>query len=103
VVCLDTPHAKAALKLHVNQTDANGAWGLAHRHTGRFREVAVNPPFGLRSGKGCAGAAPYVCGGAGSVIAAPGIFSAGADGGIGSAKRDRQALAANGSLKYCVS
>ena len=29
VVCLDARHAKAALKLQVNKTDANDAWGLA--------------------------------------------------------------------------
>ena len=42
VVCLDARHAKAALKLQVNKTDANDAWGLAQIvRTGWFREVAV--------------------------------------------------------------
>lgn len=42
VVCLDARHAKAALSLRVNKTDANDAWGLAQVvRTGWFREVAV--------------------------------------------------------------
>lgn len=42
MVCLDARHAKAALKLQVNKTDANDAWGLAQIvRTGWFREVAV--------------------------------------------------------------
>ena len=42
VVCLDARHAEAALKLQVNKTDANDAWGLAQIvRTGWFREVAV--------------------------------------------------------------
>jgi transposase len=42
VVCLDARHAKAALSLQVNKTDANDAWGLAQIvRTGWFREVAV--------------------------------------------------------------
>jgi transposase len=42
VVCLDARHAKAALKLQINKTDANDAWGLAQIvRTGWFREVAV--------------------------------------------------------------
>lgn len=42
VVCLDARHAKAALSLQVNKTDANDAWGLAQVvRTGWFREVAV--------------------------------------------------------------
>ena len=46
----------------------------------------------------------YICGGTGLVIAASDIFSVGVDAGpICSTKRHRQALAANGSLKYCVS
>ncbi len=41
VVCVDARHAKAALKLQVNKTDANDAWGLAQIvRTGWFREVA---------------------------------------------------------------
>jgi transposase len=42
VVCLDARHAKAALSLQLNKTDANDAWGLAQVvRTGWFREVAV--------------------------------------------------------------
>lgn len=42
VVCLDARHAKAALTLQVNKTDANDALGLAHIvRTGWFREVAI--------------------------------------------------------------
>src|SRR5260370_27562924 len=42
VICLDARHAKAALKLQLNKTDANDAWGLAQIvRTGWFREVAV--------------------------------------------------------------
>lgn len=42
VVCLDARHAKAALSLQVNKTDANEALGLAQIvRTGWFREVAI--------------------------------------------------------------
>src|SRR5258708_6787700 len=42
VVCLDARHAKAALSLQVNKTDANDALGLAQIvRTGWYREVAV--------------------------------------------------------------
>lgn len=42
VVCLDARHAKAALSLQVNKTDANDALGLAQVvRTGWFREVAI--------------------------------------------------------------
>lgn len=42
VLCLDARHAKAALKMQINKTDANDAWGLAQVvRTGWFREVAV--------------------------------------------------------------
>ena len=42
VLCLDARHAKAALKMQINKTDADDAWGLAHIvRTGWFREVAV--------------------------------------------------------------
>ena len=42
VVCLDARHAKAALSLQVNKTDANDALGLAQIvRTGWFREVAI--------------------------------------------------------------
>jgi transposase len=42
VVCLDARHAKAALSLQINKTDANDALGLAQIvRTGWFREVAV--------------------------------------------------------------
>ena len=47
---------------------------------------------------------PIFAGGADSVIAASDIYSAGVDGEpICSTKRDREALGANGSPKYCVS
>jgi transposase len=42
VVCLDARHAKAALSLQVNKTDANDALGLAQIvRTGWYREIAV--------------------------------------------------------------
>ena len=42
VACLDARHAKAALKLQLNKTDANDALGLAQIvRTGWYREVAV--------------------------------------------------------------
>jgi transposase len=42
VVCLDARHAKAALKMQINKTDANDAFGLAHVvRAGWYREVAV--------------------------------------------------------------
>jgi transposase len=42
VICLDARHAKAALSLQVNKTDANDAFGLAQIvRTGWYREVAV--------------------------------------------------------------
>jgi transposase len=42
VVCLDARHAKAALSLQINKTDANDALGLAQVvRTGWYREVAV--------------------------------------------------------------
>ena len=42
VVCLDARHAKAALSLQVNKTDANDAHGLAQVvRTGWFREIAI--------------------------------------------------------------
>jgi transposase len=42
VICLDARHAKAALKMQINKTDANDAFGLAQVvRTGWFREVAV--------------------------------------------------------------
>jgi transposase len=42
VVCLDARHAKAALILQLNKTDANDAHGLAQIvRTGWFREVAI--------------------------------------------------------------
>jgi transposase len=41
-VCLDARHAKAALKLQINKTDANDAHGLAQvTRTGWYREVAI--------------------------------------------------------------
>jgi transposase len=42
VICLDARHAKAALSLQINKTDANDAYGLAQIvRTGWYREVAV--------------------------------------------------------------
>jgi transposase len=42
VICLDARHAKAALRMQINKTDANDAFGLAHVvRTGWYREVAV--------------------------------------------------------------
>src|SRR4051794_22444469 len=42
VVCLDARHAKAALKLQLNKSDANDARGLAQIvRTGWYREVAI--------------------------------------------------------------
>ena len=42
VVCLDARHAKAALSLQLNKTDANDAYGLAQIvRTGWYKEVAV--------------------------------------------------------------
>ena len=42
VICLDARHAKAALNMQLNKTDANDAHGLAQVvRTGWFREVAI--------------------------------------------------------------
>lgn len=42
VVCLDARHAKAALSMQLNKTDANDAYGLAQIvRTGWYKEVAV--------------------------------------------------------------
>jgi hypothetical protein len=42
IVCLDARHAKAALSLQINKTDANDAFGPAQIvRAGWFREVAV--------------------------------------------------------------
>ena len=42
VICLDARHAKAALRMQINKTDANDAFGLAQIvRTGWFREIAV--------------------------------------------------------------
>jgi transposase len=42
VVCLDARHAKAALRMQINKTDANDALGLAQVvRTGWFREIAI--------------------------------------------------------------
>lgn len=42
IVCLDARHAKAALAMRINKTDANDALGLAQVvRTGWYREVAV--------------------------------------------------------------
>jgi transposase len=52
VVCIDARHAKAALRMQINKTDANDAEGLAHiMRTGWFRAVHVKsmPAHGLRA------------------------------------------------------
>jgi transposase len=42
VVCLDARHAKAALSMQLNKTDANDAFGLAQIvRTGWYKEVTV--------------------------------------------------------------
>jgi transposase len=42
VICLDARHAKAALSVQLNKTDANDAYGLAQIvRTGWYKEVAV--------------------------------------------------------------
>jgi hypothetical protein len=42
IVCLDARHAKAALRVQINKTGANDAYGLAQVvRTGWFREIAV--------------------------------------------------------------
>ena len=42
VICVDARHAKAALSLKVNKTDANDAFGLAQiMRVGWYREVTV--------------------------------------------------------------
>jgi transposase len=42
IVCLDARHAKAALSMQVNKTDANDALGLAQVvRTGWYREIAI--------------------------------------------------------------
>ena len=52
VVCLDARHAKAALRLQLNKSDANDARGLAQIvRTGWYREVAVKRP-GWAAGAG---------------------------------------------------
>lgn len=41
-VCIDARHAKAALRVQINKTDANDAYGLAQVvRTGWFREIAI--------------------------------------------------------------
>jgi transposase len=52
VICIDARHAKAALRMQINKTDANDAEGLAHiMRTGWFRAVHVKsmPAHGLRA------------------------------------------------------
>ena len=42
IVCVDARHAKAALRVQINKTDANDAHGLAQVvRTGWFREVTI--------------------------------------------------------------
>jgi transposase len=46
MVCLDARHAKKALDMKVNKTDANDAEGLAHLvRAGWYREVSDPDPF----------------------------------------------------------
>ena len=69
IVCVDARHAKAALRVQINKTDANDAHGLAQVvRTGWFREVTIKsmdaqslrlllgvppPKAALRSELGC--------------------------------------------------
>lgn len=49
MVCVDARHAKAALAMQLNKTDANDAVGLAQIvRTGWYREVAVKSEHGHR-------------------------------------------------------
>lgn len=46
VICIDARHAKAALSLKINKTDANDALGLAQiMRVGWYREVARSAPI----------------------------------------------------------
>jgi transposase len=50
VVCIDARHAKAALAMQLNKTDANDALGLAQIvRTGWYREVAVKSEHSHRT------------------------------------------------------
>lgn len=50
VVCIDARHAKAALAMQLNKTDANDAVGLAQIvRTGWYREVAVKSEHSHRT------------------------------------------------------
>jgi transposase len=50
VVCIDARHAKSALAMQVNKTDANDAFGLAQIvRTGWYREVQVKSESGYRT------------------------------------------------------
>jgi len=50
VVCIDARHAKAALAMQVNKTDANDAFGLAQIvRTGWYREVRVKSEASYRT------------------------------------------------------
>jgi len=50
VVCIDARHAKAALAMQLNKTDANDAAGLAQIvRTGWYREVAVKSEHSHRT------------------------------------------------------
>jgi len=52
VVCLDARHAKAALSMQLNKTDANDAYGLAQIvRTGWYKEVAVKDLDSHRSAR----------------------------------------------------
>lgn len=50
VICIDARHAKAALAMQLNKTDANDAFGLAQIvRTGWYREVAVKSEHSHRT------------------------------------------------------
>ena len=49
-ICIDARHAKAALDMAANKTDANDADGLAHlAEVGFFREVRVKGFYSMLS------------------------------------------------------
>ena len=51
VICVDARHAKAALSLKVNKTDANDAFGLAQiMRVGRYREGSRLPSGACTAG-----------------------------------------------------
>ncbi len=59
VVCVDARHAKAALAMQLNKTDANDAVGLAQIvRTGWYREVAIKSEHMGRDRQGLVAAKP---------------------------------------------